>query len=377
MTTLRRLSDADPAALLADLATVWGDGGAAVVLPPDAPAATLPPEVSAALEGRGSVPTGTALVVTTSGSTGTPRAVALPGAALDAAVAAAHDRLDAAPGERWALALPVRHVAGLIVLLRARALGTDPVLVDPGDPAALAAASTTAQHVAVVPTQLTRALDAGHDLSGFRTVLVGGGPASGALLDRARSTRARIVTAYGMTETCGGCVYDGTPLDGTDVTIAHGGRIRLRGPSVAARRLDGTPMTDAEGWLTTSDLGRIVDGHLEVLGRADDVIVTGGVNVDPVAVADVLRTHPAVADAVVVGVPDPEWGTSVRAVVVTRSPVTLADLRTQVGDRLGGAHAPRQLLVVDRVPRDRMGKVSAEERRRLVDGAATEAYSPA
>ena len=377
MPTLLRLSDADPAALTAALEDVWAAGDAATVLPPDAPAAALPRALTAALEGGSGIPAGTALVVPTSGSTGAPRAVVLPHAALAAAVGAAHARLGCGPGERWALALPVRHVAGLMVLLRARALGTAPLVVAPGDPSALAAAAGAAQHVAIVPTQLARALDGGHDLSGFRTVLVGGGPATGDLLERARAVGVRAVASYGMTETCGGCVYDGVPLDGTEVALSDDGRIRLRGPSVADRELDATPLVDADGWLTTSDLGRLVDGRLEVLGRADDVIVTGGTNVDPVAVEEALRGHPAVADAVVLGVPDATWGRLVRAVVAVTRPVGIDELRAHTTARLGGPSAPRQLLVVDRIPRDGMGKIDADARARLSAATPTESYSPA
>ena len=378
MPTLRRLSDADPATLTAALEAVWAAGDAAVVLPPDLPAAAMPAAVRDALSGGLEVPAGTALVVPTSGSTGAPRAVVLSHGMLAAAVDASLTRLGCRAGERWALALPVRHVAGLMVLLRARALGTDPVVVaDGGDPAALAGAAAAAQHVALVPTQLARALDHGVDLSGFRTVLVGGGPATADLVARARAADVRVVTSYGMTETCGGCVYDGRPLDGTEVAVTADGRIRLRGPSVAAREADGTSLQDADGWFTTSDVGAVVDGLLEVRGRADDTIVSGGVNVDPVAVAAVLRGHPAVADAVVVGVADEAWGRAVRAVVVAAGEVDLAVLRGHVADVLGRTHAPRQLLRVAAIPRDGLGKVTAATRTDLAAATPDEVYSPA
>jgi O-succinylbenzoic acid--CoA ligase len=391
MPTLRRLSDADPAALTAALEAVWAAGDAAMVLPDDAPAAAIPAGVSAALAGRLRLPEGAALVVATSGSTGAPRAVVLDHGALAAATTASQARHGSAPGERWALALPVRHVAGLMVLLRARALGTAPVVVDdPGDPAALAAAAREAQHIALVPTQLARTLDAGVDLTALRTVLVGGGPAAPGLVERARAAGIRVVTSYGMTETCGGCVYDGLPLDGTEIALGTDGRIRLRGPTLARGELDADapgglrPLTDADGWFVTSDVGRMVDGHpdgrLEVLGRVDDLIISGGVNVDPVAVADAVRTHPGVADAVVVGVAHPTWGRVVRAVIATRADATapdLAALRAHVAERLGGTHAPWESLVVPRIPRDGMGKVSGADRADLAARPATEVYSPA
>ncbi len=378
MPRLRRLSDADPLVVLDALRAARSDGAAAVVLPPDAPDGVLPAAVRDALAGRLEPPTGTALVVPTSGTTGIPRAVALTGAALDAAVTTSLSRLGCRTGERWALALPVRHIAGLMVLLRGAALGSRPVvLADPGDPAAIGAASASAEHVALVPTQLARALDDDTDLSGFRTVLVGGGPAPAGLVARARAAGVRVVASYGMTETCGGCVLDGVPLDGTEVAVDADGRILLRGPSVATHELDGTPLRDPDGWFRTSDVGRLVDGRLEVLGRSDDVINSGGVKVDPIAVAHALRTHPAVSDAVIVGVPDREWGTAVRAVVATTATVDLAALREHVAGRLGRAHAPRELLVVDAIPRDGMGKVGADVRSQLATRPPTEVYSPA
>ena len=381
MPRLVRLSDADPSVLPEQLRTLWAGGDGAVVLPPEAPEATMPPVLRRALDGGIEVPAGTALVVTTSGSTGEPRAIVLSHDAVRSAVTASLARLGCEMGERWALALPARHVAGLMVLLRGQALGTDPLIVrDAGDPSQIAAATAGASRIALVPTQLARALDAGAGLTGFRSVLIGGGPAPADLIGRARDLGVRLVTSYGMTETCGGCVYDGLPLDGVEVAIADDGRIRLRGPSVATQQLDGTRLTDREGWLTTADRGRLIDGRLEVLGRVDDVILSGGVNIDPTAVADALRTHPALADATALGVPHPRWGQAVRAIVVARDHGRVPDLgalRDHVSARLGRTHAPWELLVVDRIPRDGMGKVSAATRADLAAATPDEVYSPA
>ena len=379
---LRRLSDA-PRTLPEALQQVWDAGDAAVVADPGA---SLPPSVEAALSGAGThpLPAGTALVVPTSGSTGTPRAVILSHAALAASTAASITRLGCTFGERWALALPLRHVAGLQVLARARALGTDPhAVLDPGDPAAIAEAANHAEHIALVPTQLVRCLDAGDDvtraLARFRTVLVGGGPLAPGRIAQARDAGIRLVLSYGMTETCGGCVYDGRPLADVDVAIdadpGESGRIRLRGPMLAAGSLD--PVDDAtrftpDGWFVTDDLGRLdADGTLEVLGRVDAVINTGGVKVDPLTVETLLRADPTVADVLVLGVPDPEWGERVVAVVTAadpNDPPTLERLRTRVTATLPPAHAPREVRLVDRIARDAMGKVSAAERARLSAG---------
>jgi o-succinylbenzoate---CoA ligase len=370
----------DPHHLTELLERTWAAGDAAVVQPD----ATVPaPPIAAALDREPPVPTlprGTALVVATSGSSGTPRAVLLSHAQLAASTAASLARLDCAPGERWALALPVRHVAGLQVLARARALGTEPVVVErPGDAHAIAAASSDAQHVALVPTQLVRCLDAGADLTGFRSVLVGGGPLAPERAAQARDAGIRLVQSYGMTETCGGCVYDGLPLDGVEVAVDDAGRIALRGPMRATGYLrrpgtddvseaDAARFTD-DGWFVTDDVGALERGVLRVDGRADDVIVTGGVKVPPALVEAALRTHPGVADVVVVGVSDDEWGERVRAVLVASDPSrppTLSELQDHADVRaLPSGHVPRELRIVAAIARDGLGKLSADERARL------------
>jgi O-succinylbenzoic acid--CoA ligase len=384
-----RLPD-DPATLPEALERTWAAGDAAMVAPPGE---LMPPAVEAALAGESPLPPGTALVVPTSGSTGAPRAVVLPHAALAASTAASLAALGCAPGERWALALPLRHVAGLQVLGRAGALGSEVhVVADPGDPHAIAAAAAHAEHIALVPTQLVRCLDAGAGagagvvaaLGRFRSVLVGGGPLDPIRAAEARAAGVRVVLSYGMTETCGGCVYDGRPLTGVEVAVAVDdpatgrapGRIRLRGPMLAAGYLGASDADAArftsDGWFVTDDLGRVThdaDGSLlTMLGRADAVINTGGVKVDPVAVEMLLRGDPTVADAVVVGVPNAEWGERVVAIVVPAVPAdppTLKHLRAVVSAALPAAHEPREVRSVDRIARDAMGKVSAMERERL------------
>jgi O-succinylbenzoic acid--CoA ligase len=254
------------------------------------------------------LPTDTALVVTTSGSSGEPRGVILSHAALQASTRASLERLGCRPGERWVLALPVQHIAGLQVIARARALGTAPILVtDPGDPHAIGSACAAAHHVALVPTQLVRCLEAGVNLSHLRTVLVGGGPIPTTLSDRAAAAGIRMVRSYGMTELCGGCVYDGVPLDDVEVRIGstdearrprldvHDGSvgiILLRGPMRATGYLP-PAASDAflpDGWFRTDDLGSLEAGRLTVFGRRDDVIVSGGVNVPAPSVEQALRT---------------------------------------------------------------------------------------
>jgi o-succinylbenzoate---CoA ligase len=330
----------------------------------------------------------TALVVTTSGSTGVPKGVAHTRAALEAATAASLARLGCGPGDRWVLALPAHHIAGVMVVLRAWALGSDPIVVSPGDPERIGAAGSHPRtHLAVVPTQLGRLLTAGVEVGRFASILVGGAEAEPVLLARARDAGARVVTTYGMTETAGGVVYDGAPLDGVEVALTEDGAIQLRGPMLFAGYRDPvTPDTgadavdgehagglDADGWFTTPDRGRWVTGpsgrRLEVLGRRDDVIVSGGENVPASAVAATLRSLPSIADVAVTGRPDPDWGEVVVAVAVPADPLaapSLDDLRAHVAARHPAVFAPRGLVLVDALPRDAMGKLRREDLRALL-----------
>lgn len=356
--------DSDERDLLEVLEAVWDRGGAALPVP-GGRTEPLPP-----------APAGTALVVRTSGTRGRPRHVALAHRAVEAAVAATLERLSCQPGERWALALPTAHIAGILVLLRAQALGTTPIRIDrPG--AAEVLANIEAEHVAIVPTQLVRAMRAGVDLRRFRTVLVGGGPLDPRTRDEARRRRFPVVESYGATETCGGCVYDGTPLEGVRIRIGADDEVMVTGATLASGYLDDPEATHGrfrDGWFATGDVGRLVGGRLEVLGRRDDVAVSGGVNVPLAPVASALLTAQDVVDAVAVGVPDPEWGVAVRAVVVPAAGARprLADLRAHVTATLPRPHAPRELLLVDRIERDGLGKVTAAVRATLADAPASE-----
>lgn len=355
---LRDLAVDDPALADALLAALDRSGPAVRLLPR---AARMPDERR--------VPAGVAVVVRTSGSTGTPRDVLLSAAALRASAAATAHRLGG-PAD-WLLALPVDHVAGLQVMVRAllagRAVHRAPA--GPFRAAAFAAAAAALprgrRYTSLVPTQLSRLLD---DESGcaalrrFDAVLLGGSAIPAPLLARARAAGAPVVTTYGMTETCGGCVYDGRPLDGVRVRLDDG-RILLAGPVLADGYLDGPDPfvtgSDGERWLRTADLGRLAgDGRLEVLGRVDDVVVTGGVNVAPGPVESLLVTLPGVREACVVGVPDDEWGQAVVAVLVVGpdGPPPLAQVRDVVADRLGPTAAPRRLVVVPALPARGPGK---------------------
>jgi O-succinylbenzoic acid--CoA ligase len=301
------------------------------------------------------------VAVLTSGSTGGGRAALLSAAALRASATATHARLGG-PGS-WLLTLPISAIAGLQVLCRSILAGCPLTVLGRGEPLADAAARMPAglRYTSLVPTQLRRALDAEPaGLRAFDAVLVGGAATDPALLDRAAEAGVRVVTTYGMTETAGGCVYDGVPLDGVQVRVRDGG-VELAGPVLAlGYRLDpaATAEAFAGGWFRTRDAGEVADGRLTVTGRLDDVVVTGGVNVSPQAVEAALRAHPDVVDAVVFGRPDDEWGTRVVAAVVPApgSSPALPALRGWVGQRLGAPAAPRELHLIDTVPTLHTGK---------------------
>jgi O-succinylbenzoic acid--CoA ligase len=310
---------------------------------------------------NGGVAEGTAVVIGTSGSTGAPKGVELSAAALRHSAQASLDRVGARPGERWLCCLPVTHVAGLQVLVRSLVGGTEPVLADRADAATLAASGCS--HVSLVPTQLQRLLESDVDkstpLAQFSSVLLGGAAAPAGLLAAARAARVPVVTTYGMTETCGGCVYDGVPLDGVRVKIGEDERVWLGGP-VLFTRYRGAGGAPADNWFRTGDLGRLDEsGRLAVRGRADDVINTGGHKVVPGEVAAALENCPGVRDVAVVGQPDPEWGERVVAVVAPADPADppgLELIRLHVRERLPRYAAPSRVVMVDAVPMLPSGK---------------------
>ncbi len=329
-----------------------------------------PPDVVERLRGWLDGPDDVRLVVETSGSTGAPKRVALTRVAVLASVMASARRLGGSG--RWVLALPPSYVAGVQVVVRSLVAGHDPVLLDrdgwPGD---------EGWFVSLVPTQLGRMLASPEDLAALRradTVLLGGGPIDPALRRRAADEGLRVVATYGAAETAGGCVYDGVPLDGVAVALGESGRIRIAGPTlfeeyVAAPAL--TAETLVDGWYVTSDAGRFDDdGRLVVLGRVDDVVVTGGVNVPAPAVAARLREHPGVAAAEVLGAPDPEWGNRVVAFVVPArgAGAVLDDLREWVAASYPRPWAPRQLVTLDEIPLLANGKPDRRALLALADG---------
>ncbi len=325
----------------------------------------------------GSGPDDVVAVLRTSGTGGKARAVALTRRNFRASSRAVRARLALGPDNAWYASLSLAHIGGMALVDRALAAGSRvvtrgewrlEVLVELLEAGAIS-------HVSLVPTMLGRLLDAGlpHPLpASLRCVLVGGAGAPPALLERALAAGLPLALTYGMTETCSQVATAppalvrakpgtaGAPLDGVEVRIAADGEIEGRGDTVARAYHRAGPITGPDGWYRTGDLGRLDrDGHLWVTGRKALHIVSGGVNVHPAEVERVLAAHPAVAEAAVVGLPDPEWGERVAAAIV---PAVAREPRVQAIHRhcrelLGPAGRPRALTVLAELPRNPNGKI--------------------
>ncbi|MCF6380009.1 AMP-binding protein [Nocardioides KLBMP 9356] len=305
------------------------------------------------------------LLIETSGSTGRPKRVVLPRRAVLASVEASARRL----GEsgRWLLALPSSYVAGVQVIVRSLVAGHEPIIVDGLDVGRAAASdhSATPAFVSLVPTQLHRILANPEQLASLahcHTVLVGGAGLDRDHRRQAEDAGVRIVSTYGSSETAGGCVYDGVPLDGVGVSLGDNDRIRIAGPTLFSH-YESDPELTAEsvedGWFLTADQGRFDDdGRLQVVGRIDDVVISGGVKIPLALVAERLRENLQVEQAEVFGVPDPEWGQKLVAVVVgTANDAELRDWVSAVHPR---SWAPREFVRVSALPTLPNGKVDRQ-----------------
>ncbi|MFS0866551.1 AMP-binding protein [Microbacterium sp. 179-B 1A2 NHS] len=330
------------------------------------------------------VPPGTAVVVTTSGSTGHPKSVALSRSSLTASALATADRIGSGT---WLLALPASYVAGVQVIVRALVAGRDPaILAGAFTPAAFTAAAlsmASAEHgeriptfTSLVPAQLQTLVEAAETdagtaraLASFRAVLIGGQALPEALAERAATLGARIVRTYGSSETSGGCVYDGIPLDGVRVRVADG-EVQITGPTLADGYLGDPDRTaasfprdpDGTRWYRTGDAGVVADGVLRVTGRLDNVIISGGVNVSLDRVEQAVRTLSGLTGAVVVPTADERWGAASVVVVPAAAlggrseAVVLEEVRRVVAEQIGTPARPRELLVVEEMPRLSSGK---------------------
>ncbi|MDP8937144.1 MAG: AMP-binding protein [Actinomycetota bacterium] len=340
----------------------WDAGRAVLVLDPSAPEPEVERVLARVQPHTGAAPE-VAAVVATSGTTGEPKGVELTWAGLRASAQAVSEVVGAGPGDRWLCCMPLHHVGGLAVLARSWLSGVPVTVLPRFDVGAVADADATL--VSLVPTMARRLVGAGVDLGRFRRVLVGGGPSE--------PLPGPVTRTYGLSETWGGVVHEGHPLPGVEIDIGPGDEILVRG-EVVMRGYRLAPEETAaaftgDGWLRTGDAGALdTGGRLHVVDRLRDLVITGGVNVSPTEVEQVLATHPAVADVCVAGAADPDWGERVVAYVVAHQgvePPTLAALRGFAAERLSAAKLPRQVVVVDAVPRTAGGK---PQRRRLTPG---------
>lgn len=352
------------AAILPRLSSVL-DGNSPAVLPVPADDLRETERLRDALSPGAEIDDAAALVVATSGTTGTPKGAMLSAAALRASGTATHLFLGG-PGT-WLLALPAHHIAGMQVLLRSVLAGTDPAILDVRagfDPSALAGAvarMSGRKYTSLVPTQLVKALDdaaATEALAEFDAVLLGGAATPVPLRERALDAGIRVVRTYGMSETAGGCVYDGVPLAGVDLRIDDG-RVVLGGATVALgyRGMPQHPAFAEPGWFRTDDAGTLAGGVLTITGRLDEAISTGGLTVVPQVVEAALATHPSVRECAVVGLPDERLGERVVVAVVASNEVTLSEIREHAARTLDPTAAPRELYLVDSLPTRGPGKL--------------------
>jgi o-succinylbenzoate---CoA ligase len=299
-------------------------------------------------------------VIRTSGTTGEPKPVELTFGNHAASAAASADALGVEPGDRWLCPLPLHHVGGLGVLIRCAVNRTTAVLHERFDAERVKRALEGGEVTlaSLVPTMLVRLREAGlREAPGLRAIALGGGPIPPGLLDWAAGAGIPVTPVYGMTETSSQVAAGspGRPLAGAELRIGTGGEILVRGPMVAP----GAAASD--GWLHTGDLGRLdASGLLHVEGRLKELIVTGGENVAPLEVEQALLAHPAVADAAVVGRPDPEWGEAIAAYVVLRRPAGEDELRAWCRERLAPHKVPKRVEAVPALPRSPTGKLARD-----------------
>jgi o-succinylbenzoate---CoA ligase len=296
------------------------------------------------------VPEPCAVVIQTSGSTGNPKSVALSASAVLASARASHSFLGAQLGDRWSLLLPTTHIAGVNVLVRSIELGTQIVDED-----------SSADFTAIVPTQLHRAIHGDEKLlkhlADVKAVLVGGSSISSELLQAAEMAGINVVTTYGMSEMSGGCIYNGTPLDGVEVRV-HDGVIELNGPMRAIGYLGEDHF---DGFFRTSDLGELRDGILHVIGRVDDQIISGGEKISLGTITDFLNARSS-QEFVAVGIPDIEWGQALA--IASNGSIDEAQIREELRSAFGIHVTPKRYLGNIELPVTSIGK---PDRKKLVE----------
>ena len=304
-------------------------------------------------------PSYAAVAIGTSGTTGISKEVLLSSSALISSARASNKFINAKSGQTWSLLLPLTHIAAVNVVVRSMELGTTPIDLRDFD-----GDYPIADYTAIVPTQLFRALNGDQrllsHLKSAKAVLVGGAALSQALRNQAELSGIKVITTYGMTETCGGCVYDGTALDGVEVEI-RSGKICIKGPVLASS------IAVNDGWFETNDLGEYDNDHLVVIGRSDDVIISGGENLSLNAVENSLSLAFPDTQFAAFAVEDPQWGQSLQLAVVG----TISDdqIATHLERELGGFAKPKGIHRMTSLPLLGIGKI---DRKSLAKGIAHE-----
>lgn len=388
--------ESDAEGVLALLA-LWRREVVPVPVPPTATAAEREALEDSLVDAH--LPPGTQAVLWTSGTSGRPRGVALRWAALEHVTRASADRLQLSNDDVWLASLSLAHVGGLALAVRALLLGG--TLVADGRMSAeqlsdhldgldrRGASVPPPTQLSLVPTQLRRLLHLRRDRGApdaLRCVLVGGAHAPGELVRAAIAAGWPLALTYGATEatsqiatatpaeTAAGGGTVGLPLPGVEVEVTSAGELRVRGPTLAAGYVgvDVGPLTDAEGWYRTGDLGRWTEnGRLVITGRRIDRIVTGGVTVDAIEIEDALRAHASVEDACVVGIPDEEWGERVCAwVEPATDELDVETLAAHLRGMLSGSKLPRRWILRVGLPRNANGKVDRAAVRSALEDSA-------
>jgi len=293
----------------------------------------------------------TAVLVTSTGSTGANKEISLSASALLASAKASNKFLNANFGETWSLLLPLTHIAAVNVLVRSLELGTIPVnlIGHSGE-------YPKVDYTAIVPTQLYNALT-GDDhllkhLQSAKAVLVGGAALTSELHIQATSAGISVVTTYGMSETSGGCVYNGLPLEGVQVAISDSGFIKVLGP-VLASNLD----LDAQNWFVTSDLGELVDGSLKVLGRSDDVIISGGENISLIEIENAISQTFSNFEFAAFAVSSEKWGQELHVAAVNAPAEFSEKVERLLVEKFGNAAKPKRFHQLSALPLIGIGKV--------------------
>ena len=305
-----------------------------------------------------SVKSDISLLVATSGSTGTPKEIGITSAALLASARASNKFLKATKGQTWSLLLPLTHIAGINVLVRSIELESAPI-----DLRNHIGTYPDADFTAIVPTQLFNALNGDADLlshlKGTKAVLVGGAALSEELRSQGIASGINIITTYGMTETCGGCVYNGEALDGVNFELTEDQRVKISGPVLA-------DVENENGWYLTQDIGVILDGKLKVIGRADDVIISGGENISLSAIESELNKKFPQLLVAAFATSDSKWGQALHVAVQTQDENLKPQISQALVSAIGNHAKPKSVILLDKLPQIGVGKVDRTSLAKLV-----------